>query len=90
MMDSDGLTIVTGLGVDSFAVGKANEAYFAARFTHFRRMAGLKAKGAVQQEVKTQIKVRDLIKASKTVDERRATFWMPFSTRSVDCSWSTR
>jgi acyl carrier protein len=53
------------------SVGKANEAHFTAPFAHFRRMAGLRAKGAVQQDVKTQIKVRDLIEASKTVDEAK-------------------
>jgi acyl carrier protein len=40
-------------------------------FAHFRRMAGLRSNGAVQQDVKTQIKVRDLIKASTTVDEAK-------------------
>jgi hypothetical protein len=47
------------------------QAHFTAPFAHFRRMAGLRAKGAVQQDVKTQIKVRDLIKASKTVGKAK-------------------
>jgi NADP-dependent 3-hydroxy acid dehydrogenase YdfG/acyl carrier protein len=63
--------IVTGLGLDNFAMGKANEAHFTAPFAHFRRIAAVKAKGAVQQDVKTQTKMRDLIKASKTVDEAK-------------------
>jgi hypothetical protein len=59
--------IVTGLGVDNFARPMKPTS----RHRLLTSGAWLRASGAVQQDVKTKIKVRDLIKASKTVDEAK-------------------